>query len=531
MAKTFTELMRIKSPRDAGGMAVPPKTLTTEVATPTVGAVRQPISGHPAEGLTPARLAMIHRAAATGDPELYFELAEDIEERDLHYAGVMATRKRSVAQLPITVTEASDSPEHKKHAQFVRDWIAEGILEDALFDMLDAIGKGMSVLEIDWVSRHGHWHPGRFLYRPQRWFTFDREDGETVLLREGATGVPLAGHKFLIHRHPSKSGLTVRSGLARVASWAWMYKQFTLKDWAIFCQNYGQPIRLGRYDGNANEEDKAILWRAVSQIAGDCAAIVPDGMSIEFVSVTDKSSTSDLYEKRADWFDRQISKAVLGQTTTTDAVSGGHAVAKEHRLVQEDIERSDAKMISGTVNMQLVPNLIAFNFGPQDHYPRVRIGRPDEVPLGEFSTAFAALAPLGLTAPAGWMRDRMGIPAPDDNDELIGGGPASGAAEPEGIANASARLLLSRHRADPADADVARLSDRLQRDAAGALAGLTDEVRSILTQARTLQEAADGLAALDLDPTQLSIAMARGMALAHLAGQASLVDDLEAKRR
>ncbi len=29
---------------------------------------------------------------------------------------------------------------------------------------------------------------------------------------------------------------------------------------------------------------------------------------------------TDMYERRSDWLDRQISKLVLGQTTTTDAV-------------------------------------------------------------------------------------------------------------------------------------------------------------------------------------------------------------------
>ena len=120
------------------------------IAGPRIGSVRQVVSGHPADGLTPQRLATILRAAAQGEPEAYFELAEDIEERDLHYAAVMATRKRSVAQLPITVKAASDSPEHKKHAELVQAWVNTGVLRAALFDMLDAIGKGISVLEIDW---------------------------------------------------------------------------------------------------------------------------------------------------------------------------------------------------------------------------------------------------------------------------------------------------------------------------------------------------------------------------------------------
>ncbi len=62
--------------------------------------------------------------------------------------------------------------------------------------------------------------------------------------------------------------------------------------------------------------------------------------------------------------------------------------------MQEDIERADAADVSGTLNEQLIPNIVAFNFGPQDVYPTVRIGRPDEVPLEIFSTAFKNLAPL-----------------------------------------------------------------------------------------------------------------------------------------
>lgn len=65
--------------------------LREPVAVPTLAGVRPVFAGHPAEGLTPARLAAIHRAAAQGDALAYLELAEDIEERDLHYAAVLGT--------------------------------------------------------------------------------------------------------------------------------------------------------------------------------------------------------------------------------------------------------------------------------------------------------------------------------------------------------------------------------------------------------------------------------------------------------
>lgn len=247
------------SMKDQDGKVVSVAELTEEVAGAQVGGVRQWISGHPADGMTPIKLASILRAADQGEVEAYFELAEDIEERDSHYLAQLATRRRSVSQLPITVTPASDSAEHKKHAEFLREWIKTGVLRSSLFDMLDAIGKAISVMEVDWHHKNGKVLPRALVWRTQRWFTFDRADGETLLLREGVAGEPLIPHKFVVHRSKAKSGLTIRSGIARVAVWLWMFKSFTVKDWAVFIQNYGQPIRIGKYGRGATEQEKGCL--------------------------------------------------------------------------------------------------------------------------------------------------------------------------------------------------------------------------------------------------------------------------------
>lgn len=529
---------------DKSGRPMKKQELEKPVAAPTLAGVRSVISGHPAEGLTPRRLSGLLRAAAEGEPEAYLELAEDMEEREPHYFAVLSTRKRQVAQLPITVEAASDGKEHIQHADFIRSWLDEEILRASLVDFLDAIGKGYSVMEIEWRMQRGYWLPRDLVWRPQRWFTPLREDGETLTLRDGGEIRQLPPHQVIVHRHASKSGLAIRGGVARIVAWSWMYKSYTLKDWAIFVQNFGMPIRIGRFGANATEEEINILWRAVKNVAGDMAAIIPENMLIEFQEVAAKGTTVELYERRADWFDRQVSKVVLGQTTTTDAVSGGHAVAQEHRLVQEDIERSDAAILSATLNRQLVPNIIAFNFGPQEYYPKARIGRPDNPAIAEVVNAIDRLGPQGLTVEASWLRDYIGAPDPAPDAELVGGRhPAQAlfdrkqeawsAARATGkIKNTSrpqlnvARLLHSRQERDETEKIIDRLTRRMEDDTAGAIGGLTEEIRHVLMTSQSLPEAAERLAGLKLNPAELSNAMARGMALAHLAGQAALLDEL-----
>lgn len=431
---------------DARGVPVKPRELLREVAAPTLGGVRSPMSGYPGDGLNPVRLAAILRAADAGDGIRYLELAETVEERDPHYLGVLATRRRSVAQLELKVEAASDDARDVAQADMVRDWLTRDELSSELFDILDCIGKGVSFTEIVWARDGGRWWPERLEWRDPRWFRWDRTDLTTpLLLEESGAEVPLPPFKFVFARIAAKSGLPLRSGLARLAAWGWMFKAFTARDWAIFTQTYGQPLRLGKFGAGATEQDKETLFRAVANIAGDCAAIIPESMAIDFVEPKSLAGASDLYERRADWLDRQISKAVLGQTTSTDAIAGGHAVSREHRLVQEDIERADARTLAAILNRDLIRPWIDLEYGPQPRYPRLTLTRPDAEDTTRMAQALAQLVPLGLRVQSSEVRDRMGFADPEAGAEVLTppAGPfglmaAQGAREP-GTAGAAGR--------------------------------------------------------------------------------------------
>src|SRR5579871_6209975 len=126
---------------DAFGREVDREQLRAEQAAPTLAGVRNIYSSmHPSAGLTPERLTQILREAEFGDPFLYLELAEEMEEKDLHYLAVLNTRKEAVSQIDYEIKPASTNRDDLRAAEMVRAMFASDELDlaSAIIDILDA---------------------------------------------------------------------------------------------------------------------------------------------------------------------------------------------------------------------------------------------------------------------------------------------------------------------------------------------------------------------------------------------------------
>lgn len=525
---------------DQHGRPIVREILTEEISGPTVTGVRQILSDHPSHGLDPRRLGHILRDAEQGDADAYLALAEDVEEKFIHYRSVLSTRRLAVSQLPITVEAASDDADDVAAADLVREVLSGDEVDSVLFDILDGIGKGYSVSEIIWDTSERQWRPERIEHRPPQWFQIDRTDGRTLRLKDGAgvDGRDLDPFKYIVHRPKTKSGMTIRGGLARPACWAWIFTAFGTKDWLSFIETYGQPIRVGRYGPGASEKDIQALLRAVRNIAADAAAIIPQSMGLEFIRAEGASANADMFKAMLEFFERQTSKLVLGQTTTTDAVSGGHAVAREHRLVQEDIERADGRQTAATLKRDLVVPLVSLNMGPRRRYPTIRIGRPEAEDLSLKVEALSKLGPMGLRVSASELRDKLGFGDPGPDEEVIGGRPepkapppgtTDGVTRPPGTRSLAAADLAP---ADPGAApaagdDVDRLVDTMLADYAELP---PPGVEAVIRAAREATGPEDFLARLaDLaagqDLSALTEILARGQFMARTAARAGATGD------
>jgi phage gp29-like protein len=132
------------------------------------------------------------------------------------------------------------------------------------------------------------------------------------------------------------------------------------------------------------------------------------------------------------YFDEQTSRAVLGQVLASDARATGlgTAIAELHRDVRQDIRESDGGACRSSVEY-LVRLWTQFNKGP--NAPRLLV-RPDIRAPEDLEKFTKAVLPWfvqgGLKVGKEWLYDKLNVPVPRSDEEVVEAPLAPGATAP-----------------------------------------------------------------------------------------------------
>lgn len=525
---------------DIHGNPIQSKTLT-EPQTARVAHLHREFAGHPVRGLTPGGLAAILQAAEHGDLVQQAELYEDIEEKDGHVLAEMSKRKRALVGLEWDIAAPRNaSAAEEAQAAYIKELVLDlPDFEDLITDLLDAVGKGYSCVEIEWQRLGKEWFPKSYAHRPATWFTVDRATRTQLRLRDSThDGAPLQPFGWITHQHKAKSGYLARGGLGRILAWPFLFKNYSVRDLAEFLEIYGLPLRLGKYGSNATAEEKATLLRAVTEIGHAAAGIIPEGMAIEFTEAA--KGASDPYMAMIDWCERTQSKAILGQVLSAEAKNTGlgSGVANLQGDVLWELTVSDARQLAATLTRELVYPLLALNQGVTDprRCPRFVFDTAVAEDLTAYADALPKLVGVGMKIPARWAHTKLRIPEPEEDEEVLiapkppaspfglpgfnqpGSGDPGGDAPEDPAAQARAALKATPGgTTTPAEQLAAQLAD----ESAAALKDWLDRIRGFAQEANSLEELRDTLlnAYGNLPSKELAKVMQAGFAVANLTGR------------
>jgi len=404
-----------------------------------VVAVRDRYSSYTSLGLTPERLALIFKEADLGDIGRQAELFEEMEEKDAHLGSVLATRKLAVSGLDWEVVPASREREGQRIASFVKEALFRiENWDDALLDMLDAVGKGFSVSEIMWEIAEGKAWIREIRWRHQKKFTFVNppspplaKGGTGGLLdmprlitdAEPVYGEDLLPNKFVVHKYKARSGFTPRGGVLRPCAYMYLFKNYAVKDWVVFNERFAMPLRIGKFSASTSEADRKVLRNAVYNLGADAAAVISDSTVIELLESSSKAPSAEIYERLIGFCDRSVSKAVLGHTGSSESTPGKLGSEDEARDVRRDILEADAKAMAKAVTMQMIRPLVEFNFGPGKNLPVFKFRYEAGEDLKGLAETYRTLIEGGFDGiPKSHIHKKFGIPGPEGGEETMKGG-------------------------------------------------------------------------------------------------------------
>ena len=387
--------------------------------------VRDRWSSYPSSGLTPERLARIFREADDGDVRCQSELFEEMEEKDAHLSSQFQIRKLAVQGLDWEIVPRGSDGVSRRTADLCRD-VLESLpdFDEHVLDLLDAIPKGFSAMEILWEAgateariRGLRWvHPKNITFR-------DSVTPRVLTDDDPVRGVELPPFKFIYHRYKARSGYDTRGGLMRVCAWMYLFKNYCIKDWVAFAEVYGMPLRIGKYEPGASRADKEALVQAVRSLGTDAAGIISKATEIEFIE-SNKSSSSNVYEGLARFCDAQSSKAILGQVLTSEAGSekggGSYALGKVHGDVRRDLMEADCRVLAKTISRQILRPLVGFNFGWDVPIPTFRFLHEPGEDLRQVAETYRLLAEMGLDISQEHLAGRFKIPLRGRDETALG---------------------------------------------------------------------------------------------------------------
>lgn len=273
---------------------------------------------------------------------------------DLHLSGCIAQRKGYVTAKKFKLTDAKGR-EDEEAARFLEQQWFKTFCSLAL----DSVYWGHSLIEFGEPVFDGS--------RPAGYSGMTLIPRKHVVPEYGLV-LPEAGGDFktgIPYREEPYAGTLIEAGapddlgLLLKAATQTIPKKNSLAFWDSFAEIFGMPMRIARTSSRDPAETQK-LDRMLRDSASSLYAITSMDTEIEFVENA-RADSFNVYDKRIERANSELSKLIIGQTMTLDDGSS-LSQSETHLKVFENLVDADRDLLQDIINNQLLPKMAAQGF-------------------------------------------------------------------------------------------------------------------------------------------------------------------------
>ncbi len=288
------------------------------------------------------------------DRRTLYDIYRDVEV-DLHLSGCVKQREGFVLSRSFKIMDENDNEKEDALDFFNTAWFKQ-LMKYAL----DANYWGHSLIEL-----------GNVITSPVN--GLPTYDGVTLINRKHVIPefhcvIPNLGddyHYGIDYHQPPFSnwlvevGLPDDLGLYLKAATQTIPKKNALAFWDTFAEIFGMPMRIA-HTTLRDEKELKKMEKMMADMGTEGWGLFQEGTDIEVVEST-KGDAFNVYDKRIDRANSELSKLVIGQTMTIEDGSS-LSQSETHLKVFENLVEADCDMIRDVVNNQLIPRMVQHGF-------------------------------------------------------------------------------------------------------------------------------------------------------------------------
>lgn len=409
----------------------------------------------------PETLGWLLDEGGRGNLMLQNELFNTMEDTWDRLRGNLNKLKNAVCKLPFNLqpwTEKGKEPtdsalekaafvEHVLHNQKAATWEGQHNFHGTIYELLDAVARGVAVLEIDWTLENGKYIPTGTRRVPWTCLGFEPPSHLPTFKPSHANGLRLFPdrhpnnpkpfdrypHKFLVGVYRAKSGHIAETAQLRSLAHLWLGRMLGWEWMAQKAELFGIPLRWATYDPSAPQTQIDQISDMLRNMGTAAWGAFPAGTELQILNgnTPGVAGASEPTERLMYLADRACDLLLLGQTLTSEEGnrSGSYALGNVHREVELDLYENYAAYVIDVINNQFIPAIIELNWGNSEELPflEVELNRPekDKQIVERDKTLFVD---MGLPVSKQWLYDRHKVPAPGPSEDLF---------EPKGSKGAS----------------------------------------------------------------------------------------------
>lgn len=283
---------------------------------------------------------------------------------------VVTIKRKAVLAAPYKVHD-DGTDEGKRRAEFVEENFAsmDGSPLTVLDNAMQAFVNGWSVQEMVYAL-----DKGRIMLkavRPKDPANFGLEVDQfgrlqSLILRlSGENTHTLPPEKFVVFTNrPTYADPKGKSDLD-AAYRHWQSKQELLSAWKLHLGRFAMPTVLGKYERGLPAEEQQAVADALKNLQDNVSVVFPS--EIDISTLGGSSEASQGFQEAVEFHNREIARAVLGQTLTTDEGRrvGSLALGKVHlQVLLLQTEASRKELADKVMTEQVIKPLVTMNFGP-----------------------------------------------------------------------------------------------------------------------------------------------------------------------